>query len=329
MVTRCLLVLSLLAASPAGATSQNAPHSAASPPDSSAAGKFSTWRASAATVLAGRTDAHSLATAAALRSFGPPDQRSSAVDLAARASDLAPQNASIVWLHLQLCASTPPCDVRDVSTVMRWVDADNSAAWLQTLAAAQKERDSTDIDRVLGDMALGVRFDLYWNRIVVLLADTFEAAGNDLPAGFAGSDSARLGTALGIAGGEIIPPFAPLMEVCREPGATPERRESCLKLSKTMQHADTVVAQMAGYSLAKRLLPPDSKEARAVAERRRVLEWRMTESSKFDNALLPWTKNANARARLAQMRTLPREEDVCIAILKAHRVALEPPEPHP
>ena len=52
---------------------------------------------------------------------------------------------------------------------MRWVDADNGAAWLQTLSAAQKDRDATEVDRILADMAHGERFDLYWNRIVVLM----------------------------------------------------------------------------------------------------------------------------------------------------------------
>jgi hypothetical protein len=132
-----------------------------------------------------------------------------------------------------------------------------------------------------------------------------------------------------IASAEIIPPFTALVEVCRDSSAAPERRDVCLKLSKTMQRSDTVAAQLAGYSLAKRLVASDSKEARTIAERRHVLEWRVAEAAKFDSALLPWTKNTRTRARLAQMRTLPREEDVCIAILKAHKMALEPPEVHP
>jgi hypothetical protein len=296
-------------------------------------------REAAAAVLTARADANSLATAAALRyagsaanlksGAGAVSLRASALELAARAGELAPQSASIGWLHLQLCAGTPTCDLRDVATVMRWVDADNGAAWLPTLAVAQRDRDSTEVDRILADMALGVRFDFYWNRIVVLMVDALDAVVYDLPDGFAASDAARLNTVTGIAGGEIIPPFAPLTEACRDSNALPERRELCLKVSKSMQHSDTVAAQMAGFSLARHLLALDSKEARAVAERRRILEWRVAEAAKFDNPLLPWTKNARARARLAQMRALPREEDVCIAILKAHRMALEPPEIHP
>jgi hypothetical protein len=302
-----------------------------------AAEKYRIWRMAAAQTLAARADADSLATAAALRYAGSgggsgktpgANPKPSAVELAARASELQPQSASIGWLHLQLCSGTPNCDIRDVATVMRWVDADNGAAWLQTLAAAQRDRDQTEVDRILADMAHGARFDLYWNGIVVLMVDALTAARGELPGGFAGSDAARLNTVTGIAGGEIIPAFAPLVEACRESNGVPERHELCLRLSKIMQRGDTIITQMAGFSIERRLLSPDSKEARAIAERKHVLEWRAAEAAKFDTPLLPWVKNARARARLAHMRAMPREEDVCIAILREHKMALEPPEEH-
>jgi hypothetical protein len=302
-----------------------------------AAEKYRIWRMAAAQTLAARADADSLATAAALRYAGSgggsgktagTNPKPSAVELAARASELQPQNAGIGWLHLQLCSGTPNCDIRDVATVMRWVDADNGAAWLQALAAAQKDRDQTEVDRILADMAHGVRFDLYWNRIVVLMVDALRAAHGELPSGYAGSDTARLTTVTGIANGEIIPAFSPLVEACRESNGVPERHDLCLRLSKTMQRGDTIVAQMAGFSIERHLLPPDSKEGRAISERKHVLEWRQAEAAKFDTPLLPWMKNARARARLAHMSAMPREEDVCIAILREHKMALEPPEEH-
>jgi hypothetical protein len=338
MVKHCLLVLALAAThSPvasgmgASATTTPRPHSHA------AADKYQTWRIEAAATLSARADANSLATAAALRyaaqAYGAkavgPSLKPSALELAARASELAPQNPSIGWLHLQLCSGTPSCDIRDVATVMRWVDADNGAAWLQTLAAAQKDRDATEVDRILADMAHGTRFDFYWNRIVVLMVDALDAAHNELPGGFAASESARLNTVSGIAGGEIIPPFTALVEACRDSSAAAERRELCFKLSKIMQRSDTIAAQLVGFSIARHLLAPDSKEARTIAERRHVLEWRAAAAAKFDAPLLPWTKNARARARLVLMRTKPREEDVCIAILRQHKMALDPPEVHP
>ena len=339
MVKRCLLLVLALAATHTQAAVGAATPGTTSPRPNShaAADKYLTWRAEAAATLSARADANSLATAAALRYVGPaygaktvgPILKPSALDLAARASELAPQNASIGWLHLQLCSGTPTCDIRDVATVMRWVDADNAAAWLQTLATAQRDRDTTEVDRILADMAHGARFDFYWNRIVVLMVDALDAVRDQLPGRFAASDSARLTTASGIASAEVIPPFSALAEACRELSAAADRRELCLKLSKTMQRGDTIVAQLVGFNIERHLLAPDSKEARAIAERKHVLEWRVAAAAKFDNPLLPWTKNARARARLAQMRAMPREEDVCIAILRQHKMAPEPPEVQP
>jgi hypothetical protein len=281
------------------------------------------WIAKAAQTLMGQEDANSLATAAALSAAAKLEP--AAQELALRASELAPQNAAIGWLRLELCARVQTCDIRDIATVLRWIDPDNAAAWLPTLIAAQRDRDTTEVDRVLTDMARAHRFDLYWNRIVVLMFDALEAVRNELPAGGAASDSARYKAVIGIVGGEIIPPFGQLADACRESAGRSERRDPCLKLSKTMQRGDTITVQLMGFSIERRLVAPDSKEARAIAERRHVLEWRVTSAARFDSALLPWTRNARARARLAQMRALPREEDVCIAILRAHKIALEPP----
>ena len=338
MVKRCLLIFAFVATHSVAAAGSGAA-AAMSPAAGSHAAteKYRAWRTAAAQTLIARADANSLATAAALRYVGSGNDvgktagagpKPSAVELAARASELQPQNASIGWLHLQLCSGTPNCDIRDVATVMRWVDADNGAAWLQTLAAAQRDRDQTEIDRILADMARGARFDLYWNRILVLMVDALSAARGELPGGFAGSDAARLTTVAAIASGEVIPAFAPLVEACRESNRVPERHELCLRLSKTMQRGDTIITQMAGFSIERHLVPTDSKEARAISERKHVLEWRLTEAAKFDTPLLPWMKNARARARLAHMRAMPREEDVCIAILREHKMALEPPEEH-
>jgi hypothetical protein len=337
MVKYCLLVLALAATHSAAASGTGAPASAAARPVSpAAADKNLVWRTAAAAALSTRADAASLATAAALRYAGSGSGKAglsksvlSALDLAARAGELDPQNASISWLHLQLCSGTPACDIREVATAMRWVDADNAAAWLQTLTAAQKDGDTIEVDRILADMAQGARFDLYWNRIVVMMVDALDAVRDELPPANVASDSARLNTVSGIASSEIIPPFSALMEACREPGAAAERRDLCLKLSKTMQHGDTIVTQMIGFSIERHLFAPDSKEARLLAERKHLLEWRVAAAAKFDHPLLPWTKNARARARLVHMRYMRREEDVCIAILRQHRMALEPPEIYP
>ncbi len=319
MIKRCLQALALVCTHSALALALGAVQG---PAAALAADKSQTWREDAAQVLSARGDAGSLATAAAL-SFAA--RRPAAIELAARASERDPENPSIGWLRLQLCANTPGCDIRDAATTMRWIDAENGAAWLPTLAAAQKDKDTIETDRILTGMAQGVRFDLYWNRTVVLLFDALKRAGGTLPAKYLRSDLSRLSEAMGIASAEIIPPFAPLLSACRDP-ADAERRDSCLKLSKIMQRGDTVIVQMAGFSMERRLSPPDSKEARTVAEHRRVLEYRASTARQFDEPMLPWLKNARARARVAQMRAITREEDLDIAVLRERRMPLEPPE---
>ena len=327
MIKRCLPVLTLVWMQSALALPSDP--SSVSPP------KYPAWRASAAQALARRGDASSLATAAAVafvaaEDKGRTDAAKPAVELAARASELEPEDASIGWLRLELCAGTPGCDIRDAATTLRWIDADNGAVWLPTLAAAQRDRDTVEVDRVLQDMARGTRFDFYWNRTVVLLFDTLRRVRGDFPPQYLTSDLARLSEAMMLAGAEIVPPLAPLAAACRDAATNgTERRESCMRLAKLMQHADTTGAQIAGFNLEKRMTSPDSREARAIAERRRVLEWRVTTARQTDSPTLPWLTNALARGRIAQMRASPREEDVDIAILRERRLPLEPPAEDP
>ncbi|HWJ35038.1 MAG TPA: hypothetical protein VNR70_07215 [Steroidobacteraceae bacterium] len=331
MLKRYVRVLALTLLHAATALAGEAVHGASPKGEADA---YPVWRSSAARALAVRGDAESLATSAALTFVGPPARTkadsaraaSAAVEIAAKASELAPDDRAISWLHLQLCANAPACDIRDAATTMRWVDADNGAAWLPILAGAQKDRDTIQVDRVLTDMAQGTRFDLYGNRTAVLMFDALKKGRGSLPPNYLNSDLTRLTEAMGIAGAAVMPSFSPLINACRETAAT-ERRETCLKLSKTMQRADAVMAQLVGFAIEKRLTA-DSKELRVIAERRRVLEWRVSAANQSDTPLLPWLRNARARSRLAKMRAMPREEDVCIALLREHGVPLDPPEEH-
>ena len=297
----------------------------------SQADKFQIWRNEAVRVLAARSDANSVATAAALSftsSFAAPAAASTALQLIARASDLAPDGAAIGWLHLQLCAIAPACASRDAATVLRWVDADNAAAWLPELSTAQKDKDTVEVERVLADMARGTRFDLYYNQIMVMMFDALSRVRHELPGGVVASDTARLAALAGVANAEIIPAFSSLIDACREAAPRSERRGDCIKLAKIMQRGDTVIVQMVGFGIERRLIAADSKEAKSLAERKHLLEWRWSAAGKLASSILPWTQSARTRTRLAAMRTRPREEDVCIALLREHNMALEPAESH-
>lgn len=321
------LLLGIVMSQPAAALATTAPGITSTSP----AGRFQLWRNEAVRVLAARADANSVATAAALsftNSFAAPAAASSALQLIARASDLAPENAAIGWLHLQLCATAPACDSREAATVLRWVDPDNAAAWLAELSTAQKDRDTVEVERVLADMARGTRFDLYYNQIMVMMFDALSDVRHELPGGVVASDTVRLTALAGVANAEIIPAFSSLIDACREATPKSERREDCMKLAKIMQRGDTVMVQMVGFGIERRLIPADSREARSLAERRHLLEWRLSAASKLDSPILPWTSRSRTRTRLAEMRLRPREEDVCIALLREHKMALEPAENH-
>ena len=297
--------------------------------------RTSSGASAAIRALTAQGDAGSLAAAAALRfneglqdaARSPATGSSGALDLAARATQLAPDDAAIHWLRLQLCVATPGCDSRDAATNMRWVDPDNAAAWLPTLMTAQKDRDAEEVDRVLADMAHSARFDLYWNRVVVMSFDALSKARHVAPSPLLSSDAARLETVL-TAAARVIPPFQELLAACRETEGA-ERHEACRRLSKIMQRSDTVAAQLAGFGIERRLSPPDGREARTVADRKRTLEWRMMQAHQLDRPLLPWLKSIRARGLIALLRRNPREEDVYLALLRAHQVANEPPRDHP
>lgn len=279
------------------------------------------WRAATLSSLVERADANSLATAAVLSYPG----KAPAQVWAERASQLAPESPAIGWLRVQICANTAGCDIREAATAMRWIDADNGAAWLPMLTVARKDRDTMEVDRILAHMAQGARFDLYWNQLVALMFDSLNASRRTAHGDYLAADWKRLNFVLGLAGAELIPAFSPLIDVCREPAASTERHEACLKISKIMQSSDTILAQMAGLNMERRLVPADSKEARAILERRRTLTWRMTMAAQVESPMLPWSKNARARRRLSRMRAMPREEDVCIAILQDHNLVIDPP----
>ncbi len=281
------------------------------------ASELRSLRSQAVQALILRADVDSLATAALLSYKRPATP--SALELAGNAAEMAPQSAPLGWLHLQLCVQSPGCGVKGVATTLRWVDPDNGAAWLPILAPAYKERDWHEVDRVIVEMAAAPRFDLYWNRLVVLMAEALRKARATLPPQYATSDAERYELVSSLLG-ELIPGFSPLLDACRLAPAASERHEECVKLSRSMQRGDTFGAQIAGFGLARRLLPADSRESKQLAEQRKLLETRIAKLERLDARALQSGDNAWVRRRLAKMRALPREEDVSMAILReTHR----------
>jgi hypothetical protein len=158
--------------------------------------------------------------------------------------------------------------------------------------------------------------------------DALTAAASSLPRNFADSDASRLALVTGLASAKLVPSFATTEEVCRESAPGTERREACLKIARKLQHSDTVSGELAGLAIEKHTFPADSKEYRALADRRHALEWQVSTAQRFDAPLLPWLRNSRARWHLARMRTLHREQDVVFAILREQGSPQIPPAPN-
>ncbi len=280
------------------------------------------WKISAAALLSARGDANSLVTAALLSPTDGPE-------LSARASELAPESATFAWVRLRLCALTPPCNIRDAATAMRWVAPSNPAAWLPTLNVAFKDGDTVETERVLFDMSQGKHFEVYATDVAVLMFDALTATAKSLPPNYADSDAGRLSLVISVATAKLVPSFTTLEEACRESAPGTERHDACMKISRTLQRGDTVRGEFAGISIEKHLVAPESKETLALGERRRTLELQESLAAHFDTPLLPWSKNAHARWHLARMRALPREQDVLLAILREQGTPSNPPVPAP
>jgi hypothetical protein len=207
------------------------------------------------------------------------------------------------------------CDFRGAATAMRWVDADNPAAWLPTLDVAQHDHDTVEIERILFDMAQGKRLKVYAVPVAVLMFDALQAVAASLPRD-TGGDAGRLTLVIDVAQARLVPSFAALEEACRDATPGTERREACTRIAHKLQRSDTVAGELAGLAMEKRTVAPDSREAHALAERRRLLEWQVATAARFDAPLLPWVRSHHARWHLDRMRALQREQEVLLAILR-------------
>ncbi len=282
------------------------------------------WLAAAIGLLGTRGDANSLAAAALLERSGD-----SALALANRAARLAPDDAAIGWVDLRVCASTPGCDTRGVAAAMRWLDPDNAAAWLPTLASAVDTHDDVETDRVLAHMARGSSLDFHWNPIVARAFDALRSVAVRIPGHALDSDAAILAAVERAAGRLIVPSLAALEGVCRDSRPSSARRTACERIAQLLRHGDTTDAQYAGYSIGRRFARYGSPGFRALGEARRVLEWRVANAARFDAPLLPWLRSAHARWRVEQMRKLARQEDVILAVLRYQGLPIDPPPPPP
>ena len=87
---------------------------------------------------------------------------------------------------------------------------------------------------------------------------------------------------------------------------------------------DTVIAEMIGVAIAKRVWPVDSSQWQSAVEARRVSRYRSTALSNFESSE-DWDE-ASAQNYLRLIKVHPREQDALIAQLISRDIDPTPPD---
>ena len=212
-----------------------------------------------------QTDADSLAAAGLFQVI---KKHAQAVALLARAETAAPARADLVWLHLQVCQEQPSCDPQPEEQKLRMLDPTNGAGWLGELGRAVKAKDDGATAAALTAIAHTERVNIYWTTLIGHLSLAAARTGN------ISIEEAMLAVT-GIVAAVGIPPYAPASHFCQ--GDRLQRddiREVCRRVAQAFENGDTVITEMMGVAIAKRVWSEGSSEWNTAIERRRVFEYR-------------------------------------------------------
>ena len=204
------------------------------------------------------------------------------------------------------------------------MDAGNAAGWLPNLRAAVDQGPEA-VDAVLRSMATATSFNLYFNRVVTDIADAFARAhisSGSRPGKPAGPFE-RMAYAAGTAAARAVPALQSVTHACADPARRATRAEPCRAILQVTASADTVLIASLGARLRVRLEAPEDPDRVAAESWRRIYEWQRTQSMALEYSI--WHVDARAETRLKLMASLPRDQDVMIAMLEKYGRPVEPP----
>jgi hypothetical protein len=204
---------------------------------------------------------------------------------------------------------------------LRAIDPENGFAWLADLTRAQAAGSAADVTAAVARIGASARTTIYWNKVQVMLFDAMAAPD---PSGrenrYERNVATRAVEAIGVLAAFIIP-LRPLGHACTLPKLEESgRRAACGAMVALLEQSDTVLAQSYALSIQERWWPAGSSEREVVRAKRRRLDYVIAMSSQERLRL-----NHEMAIRIDAARRYTREEDVDIAVLKAHRIPLEPP----
>jgi hypothetical protein len=267
----------------------------------------------AAVQLQRQSDADSLAAAGL---FNAVKNRRQAIVLLARAEAAEPTRADLVWLYLQVCHKEPSCDPQPEELRLRTLSPGNGAGWLGTLARATVAKDDAARDAALSAIGRSARVDIYWTTLIGHLSIAVAQTGKI-------SLADAMTTVTGIVAAMAIPAYQPASNSCK--GDRLQRADildACRGVAAAFEQGDTVITEMMGVAIAKRVWPQGSAEWQAATERRRVYDYRAALWRPFDAA--PWP-SARTKKYLELCLDNRREQDVLRAQLTDLGKVADPP----
>jgi hypothetical protein len=239
----------------------------------------------------------------------------------ARATEVAPDRADLMWLHMRICNESRGCEPEPVEARFRKADPRNGSAWLGLLARAQMRRDARAEEQIIEAMSRAENFNVRWTSLLWRLTEAIRATvgSNEQPT------STALDQATELLSAAAVPAFAPISAAC-SPQSTREsnRAIQCERIAQALQNSDTTLAEGIGLGIAQRVAAPGSAAATMLDSRVITLTYRSQVAGSVIRSQVEREKFSLEMLEL--LKKLPREQDVSLAIL---RWAGQPLSPQP
>jgi len=265
----------------------------------------------AASLLAAKSDADSLAAAGLLNLAKHPDVSLSLIE---RATAAGPERPDLIWLRIQICQKAPPCDPEPVERQLRTLDASNGASWLGALARSSALGNEAAKDAALMAISRSARVDIYWTSLIVRLS---RATAETKAASLLEATT----VVIGYLAAEAIPAYRVASDACKgERLQHAEVVEVCRNVAKALERGDTSITEMVGIRIAERVWPENSQPWNEASEARRSWEYRsnlLSHAGEWDAPTLNEYLTLCAQNR--------REQDVDKALLVASGKDPNPP----
>lgn len=241
-----------------------------------------------------------------------------------QAAERAPDRKDIAWLHMQFCQQISGCNAAALETRLRKLDPANGNAWLGALARAQQQNDTLAEDKILDELSRSKHFNIYWNTLVskTAVALSGQVAAPD-PKQPAQPLTQAMNQAVNWASPVAVDSFQPLGNACSAARTVKGNvAQRCAQVAAALQRSDTYIAEGIGLGIAQRLTLAGTPSAQKVNGRINTMRYQRDAAGQIMEVQLDREKFTRELIKL--MSSLPREQDVFIAVMRWAGQPLEP-----